>query len=217
MTISPVTTTAFSTHFSKKNQLERILHALLIALVLGFVSVVYAQTATELSQVRVERVEDELLVSAQVAFELPGAVEEAMLKGIPMYFVAHAEVTKERWYWYDKRVISAERHMRVAYQPLTRRWRLNITAAADKSGPTGLALNQSFDTLQQALTVVKRIFRWKIADAADVEANGRYKMDLKFRLDLSQLPRPFQIGAIGQSEWDVAAAFNAPLVVETPK
>ena len=178
---------------------------------------VYGQTATEISQVRAERVEDEVLVSAQVAFELPNAVEEAMLKGIPMYFVVQAEVTKERWYWYDKRVVSAERHMRVAYQPLTRRWRLNVTNGADKVGSSGLALNQSFDTLPQAMAIVKRLFRWKIAEAGDIDGNGRYKMEMKFRLDLNQLPRPFQIGAIGQSEWDVAASANGPLVLETSK
>lgn len=210
-------TTAFFTHFLKSDLLRRGFSALAFGLALGAAQLAYGQTATEISQVRTERVEDEVLVSAQVAFELPTAVEEAMLKGIPMYFVVQADVTKERWYWYDKRVISAERHMRVAYQPLTRRWRLNVTTGADKSASPGLQLIQSFDTLPQALAIVKRLFRWKIADASDVDGNGRYKMELKFRLDLNQLPRPFQIGAIGQSEWDVAASVTAPLVLETSK
>ncbi len=212
-----MTTTAFFTHFLKSDSLSRGLRALVCGLALGIVQLAHGQTATEISQVRTERVEDEVLVSGQVAFELPSAVEEAMLKGIPMYFVVQAEVTKERWYWYDKRVISAERHMRVAYQPLTRKWRLNVTNGPDKAGSTGLALNQSFDTLPQALAIVKRLFRWKIADAGDLDASGRHKMELKFRLDLSQLPRPFQIGAIGQSEWDLAASVTAPLVLETGK
>ena len=178
---------------------------------------VYGQTLTEISQVRTERVEDEVLVSAQIAFDLPAAVEDAMVKGIPMYFVAQADVSKERWYWADKRVVSAERHMRIAYQPLTRRWRLNISSGADKSGSTGLAFNQSFDTLPQALAIVKRLFRWKIAEASDIDGSGKYKMELKFRLDLSQLPRPFQIGAIGQSEWEMVASVTAPLALEVNK
>lgn len=209
--------TAFFTHFLKSAPLKRGVRALALGMMLCIAQQVYGQTATEISQVRAERVEDEVLVSAQVAFELPNAVEEAMLKGIPMYFVVQAEVTKERWYWYDKRVVSAERHMRVAYQPLTRRWRLNVTNGADKVGSSGLALNQSFDTLPQAMAIVKRLFRWKIAEAGDIDGNGRYKMELKFRLDLNQLPRPFQIGATGQSEWDVAASVNGPLVLETSK
>ena len=211
--------TAFSTHFSKNNPIERMVRALvaLVAVVLLALSrMVMAQNSAELSQILTERVEDEILVSAQVSFELPTAVEEALLKAIPMYFVVRADITKERWYWYDKKVVTAERYMRIAYQPLTRRWRLNVTTGADRSGSTGLVLNQSFDTLPQAMSVIKRIFRWKIAEANDLDGS-KHKLELRFRLDLSQLPRPFQIGAIGQSDWDVGAFVVTPLVLETNK
>lgn len=192
----------------------RLLVALVVTL---FAHASQAQSSTEISQVRAERFEDEILVSAQIGFELPAAVEDALIKGIPMYFVIQADISKERWYWYDKRVISAERYMRIAYQPLTRRWRLNVTAGADRTGSTGLTLNQSFDTLPQAMAVIKRIFRWKVADIGVVDNGSRHKLELRFRLDLSQLPRPFQIGAIGQSDWDVGATVVVPLVLETAK
>lgn len=194
-----------------------MVRALVVAVFLAFSQMALAQSSAELSQIRAERVEDEVLVSAQISFDLPTAVEEALLKGIPMYFIAQADITRERWYWYDKKVATAERYMRIAYQPLTRRWRLNVTTGADRAGSTGLALNQSFDTLSQALSVIKRIFRWKIADASDLDGGGKHKLELRFRLDLSRLPRPFQIGAIGQSDWDVGVTVDNPLVLETNK
>lgn len=194
----------------------RALVALVAVVLLALSPMVMAQNSAELSQILTERVEDEILVSAQVSFELPTAVEEALLKAIPMYFVVRADITKESWYWYDKKVVTAERYMRIAYQPLTRRWRLNVTTGADRSGSTGLVLNQSFDTLPQAMSVIKRIFRWKIAEANDLDGS-KHKLELRFRLDLSQLPRPFQIGAIGQSDWDVGAFVVTPLVLETNK
>ncbi len=209
--------TAFSTHFSKNNPINRIVRALVAVVFLALSHMAVAQNSAELSQIRAERVEDEILISAQIGFELPTAVEEALLKGIPMYFAAQADITKERWYWYDKKVASAERSMRIVYQPLTRRWRLNVTTGGDRAGSTGLALNQSFDTLSQALSVIKRLFRWKIADASDLDGGGKHKLELRFRLDLSQLPRPFQIGAIGQSDWDVGVSVATPLVLETNK
>ncbi len=209
--------TAFSTHFFKNNPLDRMVRVLVAAVFLSLSHLALAQSSAELSQIRVERVEDEILVSAQIGFELPSAVEDALLKGIPMYFVLQADITKERWYWYDKRVATAERYMRIAYQPLTRKWRLNVTAGVDRAGSTGLVLNQSFDTLPQALAVIKRIFRWRVADAGDLDGGGRNKLELRFRLDLSQLPRPFQIGAIGQSDWDVGASVATPLVLEINK
>jgi hypothetical protein len=176
-----------------------------------------AQNATEITQYQVERLEDEIALSAQVAFELPVAVEEALLKGVPLYFVIEAEVLRERWYWYDKKISSVERHLRLAYQPLTRRWRLNVTAGAGRDVSLGLALNQTFDTLAQVLAAIKRISKWKIADAGDLEVNQKYKVEFRFRLDLNQLPRPFQIGALGQSDWDIAASSSSALILSAPK
>jgi hypothetical protein len=178
---------------------------------------VRAQSSTEISQFQVERLDDEVLVSAQVLFELPSAVEDALLKGIPLFFVIEADVLRERWYWYDKKQVSAERHFRLAYQPLTRRWRLNVTSGSGREPNLGLALNPSFDTLTEALTALKRVSRWKIADAAELDSGQKYKVIFRFRLDLSQLPRPFQIGTLGQSDWDLAATASAALPFATVK
>lgn len=209
--------TASTTHCWKRKWLDVVRWWSLGLLLFVIGGWAHAQTSAEISQFRVERLEDEVLLSAQIQFELPGAVEEALLKGIPMYFAAEAEVVRERWYWYDKKVVNAQRQMRLAYQPLTRRWRLNVTAGPGNANNQGLALNQSFDTLAQALSAIKRISRLKLADASELDASVKFKIDFKFRLDLSQLPRPFQIGALGQSDWDVSGAVNMPLVIETVK
>ncbi len=177
----------------------------------------YAQNSTEITQYQIERLEDEIVLSAQVAFELPAAVEDALLKGVPLFFVNEADVLRERWYWYDKKISAAERHLRLAYQPLTRRWRLNVTAGAGRDASLGLALNQSFDTLAQVLSAIKRVSRWKIADANELDLNQKYKVEFRFRLDLNQLPRPFQIGALGQSDWDIAATSSSVLVLASQK
>jgi hypothetical protein len=177
-----------------------------LMLVAGFS---YAQATTDITQYQVERVDDDVVISAQVAFELPTAVEDALLKGIPLFFVMEGVVLRERWYWYDKKISSVERHMRLAYQPLTRRWRLNVTAGAGRDPGLGLALNQSFETLSQVLSAIKRVSRWKLADANELDGNQKYRIDFRFRLDLNQLPRPFQIGALGQSDWDIAATSSS--------
>jgi len=199
-----------------KNRLRKAALHLLAWLLLACGSAL-AQGLTEVSQLRIERTDEELQLSAQLQFEISPAVEEALAKGIPMVFVVNADVVKERWYWYDKKLVAAERFMRLAYQPLTRRWRLNVNSGQAVNSGVGLALNQSFDTLAQALSAIKRIAKWKIADASDIDTTGKYKLDFRFKLDLSQLPRPFQIGALGQSDWDVSASVLAPLVVESVK
>ncbi|MCX8521495.1 MAG: DUF4390 domain-containing protein [Rhodoferax sp.] len=208
--------TDFFTLYCKNALNKRALQLFLIVATL-FSSVAHAQVVTEISQLRVGRSDAGWQLSAQLQFELPQAVEDALLKGIPMVFVMNADVLKERWYWYDKKQTTAERRMRLAYQPLMRRWRLNIITGSATNSGTGLTLNQSFDTLAQAQSAIKRIVNWKIADAGDMDLSGKYKLDFRFRLDLGQLPRPFQIGAIGQSEWDISASILVPLVADSGK
>lgn len=161
---------------------------------------------TEVSQFRVERAEDGVYLSAVVRFDLPAVVEDALRKGIAVFFVVEADIYRDRWYWTDARVASAARTLRLAYQPLTGRWRVNIVSGLITSS-SGLraTLNQNYDTLPEALSAIQRVAHLKIAENAEVEPDSAYTLEFNFRLDLSQLPRPFQIGVAGQRDWTIAA------------
>lgn len=175
-----------------------------------------AQTAApEVTFMQLEAGDDGVFLATNVRFELPPVVEDALRKGIAMYFVAHADVYRSRWYWTDKKVASATRHYRLAYQPLTRRWRLNVgSEAQDGGGGLGVTLNQNFDSLSDALAVMQRTSHWKIADVGDVEPEVTHRLVFQFRLDISQLPRPFQIGAVGSPDWNVSVTRSSNLNVE---
>lgn len=168
--------------------------------------------ATEISALRVERSTEGLMLSAQVHFDVPMGVEEALHKGIPLFFVADAVLLRDRWYWYDKEVSAASRYLRLSYHPLTRRWRL--LASSSPIGNAGLSLGQNFDSRDEAVAAVQRIAGWKIAEAGDLDPDQRYSVNLRFRLDVSQLPRPFQIGVAGQAEWNIVASRSLRLPVE---
>lgn len=168
----------------------------------------------ELTSLRVERAEEGLFLTARVAFDLSPLVQDALQKGIPVHFVAEAEVLRERWYWYDQTVASAQRHMRVAYQPLTRRWRLNTSSEPLANAGLGVSLSQSFDSFEEVMTSVQRIGRWRIASAADLESSGRLSVRFRYRLDASQLPRALQIGSVGQADWAISAERRIDLAQE---
>jgi len=178
----------------------------------GVIKVANAATA-QLTQLRTERAEDGLYLNAAVAFELPHVVEDALLKGIPLFFVIEVDIYRDRWYWTDQRVASAARTIRLAYQPLTRRWRVNIGSGLIGGGSSGLraTFNQNYDTLPEAMSAVQRVARWKVADMADIRAGQEHKLVFSFKLDLSQLPRPFQIGVSGQRDWSIAIDSTQPL------
>ncbi len=188
---------------------------LAVGLGLGFG---FAQTQTpppEGVTLSTERIDDTLRLSAQLQFELSPAVQDALYKGIAVIFVVETDLLRERWYWTDKKVASTQRWIRLAYQPLTRQWRVN-RAADDTSAPgLRLSLNQNFDTLLDAMAAVQRLYRWRIADVADLEPGTPHLVAFRFRLDVTQLPRPLQIGTLGQSDWTVSISSTQPIKPET--
>lgn len=168
----------------------------------------------EITELQIERMDGELFLSAGVKFELTGIVEDALLKGIPMFFVAEAEVTRDRWYWTEQNVASEARYMRLAYQPLTRRWRLNVGPKPIGNIGLGVTLTQNFDSLADALAALQRFSRWRIASNGEFDPEVAHTLRFRFALDVSQLPRPFQIGAVGQSDWRISASRTMRLAAE---
>ena len=210
--------TAFITHCLKNVRLDLIGLLVLACLAWSHGTPARAEApVTEISAFRIEREGEAILLTANVKFELSAAVQDALLKGVPMVFVAEADTFRDRWYWTNKRVLSAERHMRLAYQPLTRRWRLNVASGLITQAGLALALNQSFDSLSDALAALQRLSRWKIGDISDQDLEQRHYVEFRFRLDMSQLPRPFQIGTLGQTDWNISASSSQTLTLDSLK
>lgn len=165
----------------------------LAVLVLGWLAlwmpVQVRAESPEFTEFEIVRNDEGVLLNFALRFDLPRGVEDALTKGVPLYFVAEAEVFRDRWYWRDKRITTASRVWRVAYQPLTRKYRVSFGG-----------LNQNFDSLNDALVSVRRVTSWKIAEKDQID-DGRHYVEFTYRLDTTLLPRPMQIGIGGQPEW----------------
>ena len=138
-----------------------------------------------------------LVLNATFEFELPQALEEAVQKGIALYFNIEFELFRKRWYWFDRKVASQTLVYRLSHSPLTRQYRLA------RGG-----LSQSFDTLDEALALLKSVRNWRVADKAQLSARDDYDAQVRMRLDVSQLPKPFQVNAITSREWNLASDWH---------
>jgi hypothetical protein len=147
----------------------------------------------ELTALDLIRDEDGVYLNYAVEFELSHAVEDALARSVPLYFVAEAQVYRDRWYWRDKRVSEAVRVWRVVYQPLTTSYRVTFGG-----------LSQTYPTRAEALSAISRGTRWKIADGGQIEADAHHYVEFRYRLDTNLLPRPMQIGVAGQSDWQLS-------------
>jgi hypothetical protein len=148
----------------------------------------------------VHRNADGVELDYQLRVTLPRAVEEAALRGVPLYFTVTATLWKPRWYWRDDRVARARREWRLTYQPLTSSWRVS------QGG-----LGQSHGSLAEALGTMLRSSGWRIADAGQADADARHYVEFDWRLDTAQLPRPLQIGLTGVGgggDWNLGVERN---------
>lgn len=177
---------------------------LLLAAVLGWAAPAGAQ-GIELAQLQAARRDGELQLEFAVRITLPRAVEEALHRGVPVYFVAEAQLRRKRWYWRDERIARVNRTWRVAFQPLTSNWRVGLGG-----------LYQTYPSLADAMAAVSRSAGWKIADGAQLDTDSRYELEFDYRLDTSQLPGPMQIGLGGPGEWAIGAERTLRLDREAP-
>lgn len=166
---------------------------LLLALLLSLqASPAWADGVT-LNQLSTARGEEGLELNFSTRFELPRAAEDALMKGVPIYFLAEATVFRNRWYWRDARSARVSRSWRLAWQALTRQYKVS----------TG-GLNQSFTSLEEALISLRGVSGWRVADTRDLEDGGSYYLEFSYRLDTSQLPRPMQIGLGSPQGWSLS-------------
>lgn len=182
----------------------RLLVSLLLALALGW-SAPSLASSIEISHISLEGNDEGYALDADFEIELNPRLEEAINKGVALYFEVEFELTRKRWYWFDDSV-SQQRMLRLSYHALTRQYRIS-------SG----ALYQSLSTLPEALRVLSRVRSWQVLEHAQVSAGADYQAGLRMRLDVTQLPKPFQVNALTSREWNLASEWRRwPFRIKAP-
>ena len=140
--------------------------------------------------------DDGYVLSADFTFDFNSRLEEAINRGVTLHFVAEFDLLRPRWYWLDDKLLNRSQTFRLSYHPLTRQYRL----------ATG-GLHQSFASLTEALRMLSRLRNWVVIERGEksVHAGESYQAAVNLRLDITQLPRPFQIAALGNRDWSLAS------------
>lgn len=149
------------------------------------------------AQLRLADDGDGVELDAVFDFDLPWTLEDAVHGGVPLYFVVDFELYRSRWYWFDERRVATSLTYRLSYSPLTRQYRL---------ARGSLAL--PFDSLGAALASLRRVSRWTVFERSQLSSGSKYEGWVRMRLDTTQLPRPFQLGALTSRDWTLASEWR---------
>lgn len=167
--------------------------SLIIIAFLGAPQLAWAEGAT-IQSAKLEATEDGYQLNAQIELSLTAAMEEAVRKGVPLYFTVEFELSRSRWYWLDQIIVRERRDRRVAFAPLTDQYRITVS---------GLSQNvASFDDVKRVLS---RVRSWNVIDKGRLTPGEKYEAAVRFRLDTAQLPKPFQLNVLASKEWSLAS------------
>ncbi len=143
---------------------------------------------------KLEASEDGYQIDADIQLELTAALQEAVRKGVPLYFVVEFELSRGRWYWLDQTVTSASRERRISYAPLTSQYRISYSG-----------ISQNVTTFEEVRRALSRVRSWTVLEKGKLNVGEKYDAALRFRLDTSQLPKPFQLNVIASKEWSLSS------------
>ena len=161
---------------------------------LSIFSTAVSAEGIKIKSFELEKVDNDWLLNATFQIELSPGLEDAVQKGVVLYFQTDFELTRSRWYWFDEKPISAQRQARLSYQPLTQQYRI-----------ASEGFSFSAKTISEALQAVGSIGGWRVIDNSQLDPNKAYTASLHMALDLSKLPKPFQVNALNSREWNVSS------------
>jgi hypothetical protein len=156
------------------------------------------------------------MIDTAVQVTLSPVLIDAVNRGVPLYFVSEFDVLRNRWYWFDEKIISQSKTVRLSYHAVTQQYRVAV----------GGLHQMAYPELDQALAAATSMRGWPIADVDDQNVNtamqavlakpDAYEVRLRVRLDSAQLPKPLQVNALTNRDWNLSSDWVRPKIMTKP-
>lgn len=166
----------------------------MLVMVLGIFSTTVSAEGIKIKSFELEKADNDWLLNVTFQIELSPGLEDAVQKGVVLYFQTEFDLTRSRWYWFDEKSVLVQRQTRLSYQPLTQQYRI----ASD-------GFTFSAKTMSEALQAVGSVGGWLVMDNNQLDPGRSYTAALRMTLDLSKLPKPFQVNALNNRDWNVSS------------
>ncbi|MBQ5941349.1 MULTISPECIES: DUF4390 domain-containing protein [unclassified Massilia] len=179
----------------------RFLRLLACQLLLVFAcATAQAADGIEITKAAIEASEDGYRLDTAYAFDLNHGLKDAIQHGVQLHFTTEVELTRPRWWWRDEKAVSERRTIRISYDVLTRQYYVHVVGSQQMGG-----FQQSFQTLDEAMFLIRRPNRWLIAPRGALKRGEVYNVSLRMFMDREYLQKPLQVNAFNDSDWRLAS------------
>lgn len=174
---------------------QSTLSNLIFFLLILWLPVTVAQAeGIQIKSVSMAAVEQGYEISIDSEIALNATLEQVLEKGIVLYFVTKFSLVDSRWYWFYDEVARGKLRVGLRYYALTRQYHLNHPS-----------FSQSFNTLTEALQALGQLRDYPLIVKSDLKNDVDYIASLRIWLDLTRMPKPFQVEALGSRKWDLSS------------
>jgi len=148
-------------------------------------------------------IENRIEISSHFSIQLSPVLEQSLQNGLVLPFQLEFQLTKPRFRAWMRQLSdwlapAEAMTIKLGYQALTRQYRVS-------SG----GLSRTFNTLHEALAALGIVSGWQILAQSDLAKDPHaFAGQIRLRLDLAQLPKPYQLAAIGQSDWHISSSWT---------
>jgi len=141
--------------------------------------------------------EERYVLNAEFDLAFNPTLEEALHHGVPLYFTLEFELSRPRWYWLDETISAQEFSYRVSFNALTRQYRLS----------SGL-YHQNVASIEDVLRLLSRVRGRPVVEKGLLQKGHAYQAAVRLKLDVAQMPKPFQLSALGSRDWNLQSEWR---------
>ena len=187
-------TVRIAAHFGRAPWLRSSWHTLLciVGCVLLCFSAAAGANGIGVSRAQIEADGDSYQLDSQLQIDLPPALADAVERGVTLDFELVFSLLRPRTFWFDSTIVERREVRSIAFNSLTRSYRVSLGATSETA-----------DRLEDALNALAAVRMPRLFLASAVESGRRYRAALRISLDWSHLPKPLQMNALASRAWRV--------------
>ena len=128
--------------------------------------------------------------NADFSIDLNNTLEEALERGVVLFFVVESRIWRPRWWWLNENIATLQETRKLSYNSLTRQYRLSWGTSY-----------QNFSSLDDAQASLAQLRNQVALERSALNKENTYRASVRMWLDVTQLPKPFQVKAVTATDW----------------
>lgn len=163
-----------------------------------FPSVSFADGGIYVNSAKIDQSGSYYRLTTTQSITLGNDLTDTLHRGVPLYFKTELEVSTRQLMFFDMTALSKTRTARLSYNVLTRQYSVYISGS----------FQCSYRSLDSALSAIKYQPSWAFANISELSDDDSYDVAVRIGLDVSQLPKPFQMNALNSRDWGMTSEWR---------